>query len=116
MPPVAPPVAAPCGSTVTVYVPVAGSVLVSTNIGVVANSALFTSMLPPGFAIETYPLEMLEPLMLRLIRWPAVPLNVSFAFWPGVPMSNLAAAPPGALVPVTSGGHLVWLRGGQPHC
>ena len=50
---VADPVAAPCGSTVIVYVPATGSVRTSTKVPVVAKSVFPTNVLPSGFAIDT---------------------------------------------------------------
>jgi hypothetical protein len=89
---------------VIVYVPVAGSARVSTNAPVVANSVLPTNALPSGFAIDRYACERVDDPTYWLMRWPAVPSKVNFAFWPGVARFADAAAPPGVSVPVTSAG------------
>ena len=96
--------AAPCGSTVIVYVPATGRVRVSTNAPVVANSVLGTNELPSGFASETYACVSVDGDTFRLMRWPAAPVKVNFAFCPGVDMLALADGPPGVSVPLTSGG------------
>ena len=65
---VAEPVAAPCGSTVSVYVPATGSTRVSTNVPDVEKIVLLRSELPSGFVIDTYAIESVAGPTFRLMR------------------------------------------------
>ena len=75
----------------------------STNVPVVANNVLPTNELPSGLIIERYACESVDGPTLRLIRWPAAPSNVNFAFCPGVVMLALDCDP-NASVPLMSAG------------
>src|SRR4051794_26264101 len=88
----------------SVYFPVAESTRVSTNVSKVEKSVLLKSGGPFGFVIDTHAIDMLDGPTLRLMRCPAVPSNVYFAFWPGVAMLGDTEGPPGAIVPAMSGG------------
>jgi hypothetical protein len=88
-----------------VYVPVVGSVRASTKppneLKVVAGA----SAEPFGLRIEIFVGQQPGPTE-RLMRWPAVPANVSSAFCPGTLVEAVAGAPPTTMDPVVSAGTL----------
>jgi hypothetical protein len=92
-----------CTSTTSVYVPLAGSVRVSTKPPPAPSEVGATSVVPSGFRMEIFVLQQVGPT-LRLTRAPAVPWKVRTAFWPGVVVETLTGVAFGAIVPVTSGG------------
>ena len=107
---VAEPTSVSCGSTRIVYVPLTGSVFVSTKPPLVPNGVAKTSVEPSGLRMETRAEQHVEvPIVtfvrFRLMRRPATPSNRTSAFWPGVgPVVTVTGAPPGVMVAFTSGG------------
>ena len=81
------------------YVPLTGSVFVSTNFAVLAADTVKTCD-PFGFRSEIFMDAMFEPVMLRETRWPAVPLNVAVAELPEFEIVTVTGAPPGTIVKV----------------
>ena len=103
------PTSASCGSTRIVYVPLTGSVFVSTKPPLVPNGVAKTRIEPSGFVIETRAEQHVEaPIVTlvraRLIRSPAVPTKVAFAFCPGTLVETVTGGPAGAIVVLVSGG------------
>src|SRR6266540_2963469 len=100
-----PPVAAPNGSTLIVYVPVVGSKVASTNPPASMHTGPVSTVVA-GFRIETFksqPNDTLNPdafVPVSEISCPDVPENVNVEFWPGVPIVTVCAAPPMLIVPV----------------
>ena len=101
---VALPVVMPCGSTLTVYVPVVGSESGPNDPLVLLHMPPEPRLLPSGFRmLTTTALQpvYVEPVVLTLADCPVTPLKVYSAFWPGVVVVTLTGVPD-AMVPVTS--------------
>ena len=62
-----------------------------------------TRAVPSGFVIETLRLQQTGPTF-RLMRRPAVPAKVSFAFWPGIVVVTVTGAPPAVMAALASAG------------
>src|SRR4051794_29388904 len=62
-----------------------------------------TRTVPSGFVIETLMLQQAGPTF-TLMRRPAVPAKVSFAFWPGIVVAIVTGAPPGVIAALASAG------------
>src|SRR5919197_4624565 len=90
------PVTLPSGVIRMVYVPVAGSVLVSRKPPVVPAYVVPTAW-PFGAWSETWAAENVELVMLRLTRSPDVPLKRSCAVSPGVVVVTVTGGPPGVI-------------------
>ena len=76
---------------------------------------------PSGFVIETLRLPVVDvpivtPLTFRLMRRPAVPAKVSFAFWPGIVVVTVTGAPPARDGGGQVGRDVVELHGGRTDC
>jgi hypothetical protein len=56
-----------------------------------------TRFVPSGFRIDTFVDVMVTFVMLRLMRWPAVPVNVAFDVVPAVVTLTTTAEPPGTI-------------------
>ena len=89
--------------------PVVGSDLTSMKPPFVPTLVAVTSAVPSGFVIETLRLPVVDvpivtPLTVRLMRRPAVPAKVSFAFWPGIVVVIVTGAPPAVMEGVRSAG------------
>jgi hypothetical protein len=86
-----------------VYVPETDSVLVSMKPPFLPIAVGATRFVPSGRTIETYMLEvsdvpMVTSLTSRLMRWPAVPLNVAVAFSFATVVVTVTGGPPGVMV------------------
>src|SRR5919204_466267 len=97
------PLAAPCGSTTIVYVPVEGSSVASTKPPNELAVTGPTSVAPFGFRIVIRAEQQVGPTE-RLTRCPFVPPNVRRAFCPGTAVATVTAGPPGTIVPDASAG------------
>src|SRR5215813_966938 len=100
---VAEPVDRPLGSIRIVYVPVLGRVVTSMNPFPEPMKRLLTSAVPSGLRIDRSASENVFEIWM-LIRWFAVPLNVTLAFWPGAVVESDTGLPPGVVLAVASGG------------
>jgi hypothetical protein len=104
------PVARLAGSTKMEYVPVAGSVVASTNpplpsIHVGLTSTVRSGLMTLVFTSHAKAIWPWMPLVpSREMRWPAVPSNVRVPFCPGVVVVTVTDDPPGVIDPVTSAG------------
>ena len=63
-----------------------------------------TSVVPSGFRIEAYAIEIVADESWRLTVWPARPARLILAFCPGVPIDTVTGAPPTETLPVASAG------------
>ncbi len=99
---VALPVPELCGSTRIVYLPVAGSVFVSTKPPFVPIGMGGTSVVPSGLAIESVIEQQVDAPNVtlptfRLIRCPAEPSKTSVAFSPAAVVVTVRGEPSGAI-------------------
>ena len=91
------PVAEPCGSTTTAYVPVSARAAESRKPPFVPNVAVETTR-PSGRSSVTFVLQQNEvptvtSVISTLTRPPAMPANVTRAFWPGTVVAMLVVEP-----------------------
>ena len=82
----------------------AGNVFTSVKKVVAQDTPGATRIVPSGLTIEKYgqPSAGEIAVTYKLMRWPAVPLNLRLAFCPGTVVVSVTVEPPIVIVPVTS--------------
>ena len=86
----------------SLYVPLPGSVFVSTNLAVLVAETLKTWAPFDAFTSEIFIDLIVEPLMYSETRWPAVPVNVAVPVAPEDEIVTVAGDPPGVIENVTA--------------
>jgi hypothetical protein len=81
-----------------VYVPLTGSVFLSTNFPVTPKVEAATRFVPSGLRMATVALDIVTLEILRLMLRPEVPANVALAVSPEAVVVTVTGAPPATMV------------------